>query len=184
MTSHFKQPLAKFLFASIAFIGMQTNSHAIDSASLEAATGNKTQMVRIGAQWNWEDKWWQSNDTHIGGYWDLTLAQWRGTRYRNQPDATQNITDIGISPVLRFQKDSKTGPYAEAGIGAHLLSHVYDNNNHTLSTAFQFGSHLGLGYVFSNKIDLGLKIQHFSNGGIKQPNSGVNFAVLSAKWIF
>ncbi|NMM26356.1 MAG: acyloxyacyl hydrolase [Glaciimonas sp.] len=184
MTLPLKQIAIKALCASIAILGMQTSSQAADSVSVEAATGNKTQMVRLGAQWNWADKWWQSNNTHIGGYWDLTLGQWRGTQYRNQPDTIQNITDIGITPVFRFQRDSKIGPYAEAGIGAHLLSQVYDNNGRAFSTAFQFGDHIGIGYVFANKIDLGLKIQHFSNGGIKHPNSGANFAVLSAKLIF
>ncbi|WP_025916337.1 acyloxyacyl hydrolase [Herminiimonas sp. CN] len=184
MTAYLQQSAIKILFSSIVAIGMQTSSYAVDSASFEVATGNKTQIVRIGAQWNWADKWWQSNNSHIGGYWDLTLAQWRGTRYQNRPDATQNITDIGITPVFRFQHDSKTGPYAEAGIGAHLLSHAYDNNGRSFSTAFQFGDHIGIGYVFSNKLDLGLKVQHFSNGGIKHPNSGANFAVLSAKMIF
>lgn len=184
MKLHLKQSAIKFFFASIAATCIQTNSYAVDSASFEVATGNKTQMVRIGTQWNWADKWWQSNNSHIGGYWDLTLAQWRGTRYQNRPDTTQNITDIGITPIFRFQRDNKTGPYAEAGIGAHLLSHTYDNNGRALSTAFQFGDHIGIGYVFFNKLDLGLKIQHFSNGGIKHPNNGVNFAVLSAKMAF
>lgn len=184
MTLKFNRYTLKVFFASIAIISIQSNSYAADSVSFEAATGNKTQMVRLGAQWDWNDKWWQSNNTHIGGYWDLTLAQWRGTQYQNRPDATQNITDIGITPVFRFKRDSKTGPYAEAGIGAHLMSQVYDNNGRIFSTAFQFGDHIGIGYVFSNNLDIGLKIQHFSNGSIKQPNPGVNFAVLSAKLIF
>ncbi|MEO8598674.1 MAG: acyloxyacyl hydrolase [bacterium] len=184
MTPHFKQIARKVLCTSIAIIGLQANSYAVDSVSLEVATGNKTQMVRLGTQWDWDNTWWQSNNTHIGGYWDLTLAQWRGTQYQNRPDAIQNITDIGITPVFRFQRDNKTGPYAEAGIGLHLLSHTYNNNGRILSTAFQFGDHIGIGYVFANNLDLGLKIQHFSNGAIKQPNNGVNFAVLSAKMRF
>ncbi len=152
-------------------------AHAVDSASLEFASGNKTKMVRGGLQWNWEKQWWKSNGTHIGGYWDLTLAQWRGERFQGS-NSTQNLTDLGFTPVFRFQKDNLRGPYAEAGIGAHYLSGLYDNNGRRLSTRFQFGDHLGIGYVFQNGAALGLKIQHFSNGGIKQPNNGVNFAVI------
>ncbi|MEO8170928.1 MAG: acyloxyacyl hydrolase [Oxalobacteraceae bacterium] len=184
MNLQLKQCTIKVFCVSIAIFGIQSSSYAVDSASFEAASGNKTQMVRIGAQWDWANKWWQSNNTHIGGYWDLTLAQWRGTQYRNRPDTTQDITVIGITPVFRFLHDSKTGSYAEAGIGAHLLSNVYDNNGRKLSTAAQFGTHIGIGYIFANNLDLGLKIQHFSNGGIKQPNNGVNFAALSAKLLF
>ena len=157
---------------------------AADSASFEFGTGDKTKMVRVGAQWKWDAMWWQSNGTHIGGYWDLTLAQWRGNRFRNIPGNTQNITAIGITPVFRFQNDSRKGLYFEAGIGAHLLSELYDNNDQQLSTRFQFGDHLGIGYVFANNADVSLKIQHFSNGSIKKPNDGVNFAVVRVSYPF
>ena len=157
---------------------------AVDSASVEFGTGDKIKMVRLGAQWKWDKMWWHSNGTHIGGYWDLTLAQWRGNRFRNIPGNHQNITAIGITPVFRFQNDSRKGFYAEAGIGAHLLSELYNNNDQQLSTSFQFGDHIGVGYVFANNADISLKIQHFSNGSIKKPNDGVNFAVIRASFPF
>ncbi len=165
-------------------VGLQANSHAVDSASLEFASGNKTQMLRLGAQWMWSEKWWQSNDTHIGGYWDLTLAQWREQNYMGSTDAHRNLTSVGITPVFRFQHDSKIGLYTEAGIGLHLLSDTYNNNDHVLSGNAQFGSHIGIGYVFKNNWDIGFKFQHFSNGGIKQPNDGVNFSILKISHTF
>lgn len=155
-----------------------------DSVSLEVADGNRTQFVRVGVQWDWAGKWWQSNGTHLGGYWDLGLSQWRGTRYQNTAGTTQNLTDIGLTPVFRFQRDDKLGTYGELGIGAHYLSDLYDNNGRQLSTHFQFGDLIGIGYVFSNKLDLGLRLQHFSNGGIKEPNNGVNFVVIKASYRF
>lgn len=157
---------------------------AVDSASLELGGGDKVRMARLGLQWDWNKRWLSANGTHIGGYWDLSLAQWHATKYKNDPSRSQNVTSIGITPVFRFQRDSKTGPYAEAGIGAHLLSELYDNNGDRLSTAFQFGDHIGFGYVFGNLLDIGLKYQHFSNGGIKNPNSGVDFVILRASYPF
>ena len=158
--------------------------NAQDAGSVEFATGNKTKMLRVGAQWNWNNQWWQSHGNHIGGYWDLSLAQWRGQRYQNNPDATQNITVIGITPVFRWQNDNKMGFYGEAGVGANLFSQLYDNNGRRLSTAFEFGDHVGVGYIFQNKLDMGIRLQHYSNGGIKQPNSGVNFAVMRVSYRF
>lgn len=155
-------------------------SIAADSLSVEFGAGDKTKMLRLGAQWKWDRMWWRSNGTHIGGYWDLTAAQWRGNRFRNVPGITQNITSVGITPVFRFQNDSLKGFYLEAGIGAHLLSELYDNNDKQLSTRFQFGDHVGIGYVFANNADISLKFQHFSNASIKKPNDGVNFAILRA----
>jgi len=168
----------------VALLGCHMTSHAVDSTSIEFGTGNKTQMARLGMQWKWNDRWWQSNGTHVGGYWDLTIARWRGTQYQNTPDSVQNITSIGITPVFRFEKDSQKGLYGEAGIGAHYLSDLYNNNDRRLSTRFEFGDHLAIGYVFQNNLDLGLKLQHFSNGGIKHPNSGVNFAVVRLSYPF
>lgn len=168
-----------FLFASVTSAGI-----AADSASIEFGTGDKTKMVRVGAQWKWDSTWWRSNGTHIGGYWDATLAQWRGDRFRNIPGNRQNITAVGITPVFRFQNDSMKGFYAEAGIGAYLLSELYDNNDQRLSTAFEFGDHLGIGYVFANNADISLKYEHFSNGSIKQPNDGVDFALVRLSFPF
>ncbi|WP_420476879.1 acyloxyacyl hydrolase [Noviherbaspirillum sp. ST9] len=159
-------------------------SFAADSFSVEYGTGDKTRMVRLGAQWKWDQMWWRSNGTHISGYWDLVVAQWRGKQFRNIPGNTQNITSLGITPVFRLQNDDLKGFYAEVGIGAHLLSELYDNNDKQLSTRYQFGDHLGIGYVFQNNADVGLKIQHFSNASIKKPNDGVNFALLRVSYPF
>jgi lipid A 3-O-deacylase len=174
----------KVLALGLALNASYIPSYAVDSGSIEFGTGNHTQLFRGGLQWKWDNKWWQSNGTHIGGYWDATLMQWRGNRYQNIPDNTQNLTGIGITPVFRFQNDSLKGAYAEAAVGAHFLSDLYDNNGRQLSTRFEIGDHLAIGYVFENRLDLGLKIQHFSNGGIKHPNNGVNFAVLRASYPF
>jgi lipid A 3-O-deacylase len=159
-------------------------SHAASSASLELGTGNKTKVVRLGVQWNWDRQWRKSNGTHIGGYWDLTLAEWRCMQFRNQPGNRHHFTVIGITPVFRLQRDNLSGLYAEAGVGLYHLFDLYDNNGRQLSTNFEFGSHLGFGYLFQNNLDLGLKIQHFSNGSIKKPNGGVNFVVLRASYRF
>ncbi|RJG11175.1 acyloxyacyl hydrolase [Massilia cavernae] len=150
-----------------------------NSVSLEAGAGSEVHMVRLAGQSQWEKQWFKSNGSHLSGYWDLSVAYWRGTAYRNVKGDHQDIADIGFTPVFRYQADSKQGWYAEGGIGLHLLSKRYDNDDNRLSTHFQFGDHLGAGYV-AGKWDIGLKLQHFSNGGYKKPNSGANFFVLKA----
>lgn len=150
----------------------------IHSAALEVGGGAKVQMVRASVQKAWGGPMWQSNGTHIAAHWDFSLAQWRGNSYQNVPGEHQNITVIGATPTFRFQRDSARGFYLEGAIGYHLLSELYDNDDNKLSTAFQFGDHVGVGYVFNNGWDATVKIQHFSNGGVKRPNSGVNFLVL------
>jgi hypothetical protein len=176
-----KSILSAVLLAGLSVVGV--SSHAADSASVEFGTGNKSQIIRFGAQWNWEKQWFNSNGTHVGGYWDATLSQFRENRYQGT-DTTKNIVDIGITPVFRLENDSRKGLYGEAGIGAHYMSSIYDNNHRSFSTNFQFGDHIGVGYVTDGGWDIALKIQHFSNGGIKHPNPGANFAVLKAGYKF
>ena len=176
----------KFVVVASALLAVQScfATDMIDSVSGEFATGDKTKMLRIGVQSDWSARWFQSNGTHLSGYWDASIARWRGNAYRDVSGATQNITDIGFTPVFRFQRDDKKAWYAEGGIGVHHLSDRYDNDGHQLSTRFQFGDHIGLGYVFDNRWELGMKIQHFSNGGYKKPNSGVDFIEVKASYHF
>ncbi|WP_410505613.1 acyloxyacyl hydrolase [Janthinobacterium sp.] len=180
--------VVKSLAATAALLIMQTSFAAddklIDSAYAEFASGTRTQMLRAGVTSDWSQRWFQSNGTHLSGYWDASAGAWRGNRYQNVQGATQNLYDIGFTPVFRFERDDKKGFYAEGGIGVHMLSKLYDNDDYRLSTHFQFGDHIGVGYVFDNKWELGMKIQHFSNGGYKKPNTGVNFLNIKASYHF
>jgi hypothetical protein len=174
---------ATILTASPAFA---FDAGLVDSAALEYGSGAKVRLARVSLQSNWDPRWrWlASNGRHLSGYWDVSAAYWRGTAHRGVRGDRQHIGVIGFTPVLRYQRDDKLGWYVEGGIGASLLSELYDNYDNKLSTAFQFGDHVGIGYVSQNKWDIGLKFQHFSNASIKRPNSGVNFAILSARYNF
>jgi hypothetical protein len=153
-------------------------AEGVESASLEVGGGDKVQMLRFAAQKDWNVHWLQSNGRHLGGYWDANIAYWRGTAYKGNDDRNQYLWVFGVTPVFRYQNDSKLGLYGEAGIGPSLFSHLYDNGGNRLSTAFEFADHIGVGYVLDNKWDLSARLQHYSNGGIKHPNSGVNWVVL------
>ena len=171
------------LAASPAFAA---DNGLIDSASFEYGSGAKVRMARVAVQSNWgpDWRWFASNGRRLSGYWDVSAGYMRGSAYRNVDGQHQNIGLIGFTPVLRYERDDKLGWYVEGGIGAHLFSELYNNYDNRLSTAFQFGDHLGIGYVSPNKWDFGLKVQHFSNASIKKPNSGVNFVIASARYSF
>jgi lipid A 3-O-deacylase len=176
----------KFLAAVAALFSAHAAFAApglVDSASLEVGGGDKVQMVRIAAQKDWNQHWFaSSNGYHLSGYWDANLAQWRGNAYRGVNGQHEDITVIGLTPVFRYERDDKLGLYGEGGIGVSLFSKLYDNADNRLSTAFEFADHIGVGYVLDNKWDLSARIQHYSNGGIKHPNSGVNWFVLRAAY--
>jgi len=156
----------------------------IDSVSLDVGAGEHVQMVRFNAAKDWDTKWFQSNGTHLSGYWEASTGIWRENRYMNQVGQERKLWDIGFTPVFRFQNDNKKGMYYEGGIGVHMLSKLYNNSDNRLGTHFQFGDHIATGYVFDNNWEVALKLQHFSNGGYKKPNSGVNFVELKAAYHF
>lgn len=172
--------LAALLFTQAAFAA----DGLVDSASVEAGAGSKVQMLRFGVQSDWNKNWLPYGGYHLSGYWDATIAEWRGNAHRNVPGQHQYITVVGLTPVFRYERDDKKGFYAEGAIGANLFSQLYNNDDNRLSTAYEFGDHIGIGWVLDNKWDLGVKIQHYSNGGIKHPNSGVNWFVARASHPF
>ena len=144
----------------------------MDSASVEYGTGNGAEMWRVGAQWNWQSSWLQHGDWHLGGYWDAQVGQWGGS-------GKNTITDLGLTPVFRYEETRPSGisPYLEGAVGVHLVSPVRMEERRGFTSAFQFGDHVGVGARFGehHRYDLGLRFQHLSNAGIKEPNNGINF---------
>ena len=164
-----KNSLAVALSGLAFFSG---TAFAVDSASIEFGTGNGAEMWRVGAQWSWQSKWLERGNWHMGGYWDAQVGQWSGS-------GKNTITDVGLTPVFRFQETQPSGisPYVEGAIGFHLVAPVRLDERRGFTSAFQFGDHVGVGARFGerHRYDLALRLQHLSNAGIRKPNNGINF---------
>ncbi len=173
-----------FAVAAAALVAQSAFAFDINSAYVEAGSASKIRMVRLGATQDFKPEWswFNSNGTHVTGYWDASVGIWQARQWHNVQGDKENLFDLGFTPVIRFENTSKKGFYVEGGIGAHVLSKTYFNNDDGLSTAFQFGDHIAVGYVFDNKWEVALKAQHYSNGGIKKPNSGVDVILLKAAY--
>ncbi len=73
--------------------------------------------------------------------------------------------------------------YIEAGIGATVLNHASFADK-DLGSAFQFGDHIGLGFLVTPQSRLGLRYSHFSNAGIKTPNPGLDVTQVTYTYQF
>jgi hypothetical protein len=178
-----KAGMKKILWTVAAWFSLAgTPAMAVDGMALEVGNGDGADMGRIAIQWDWNKRFFQGADWHVGTYWDLGLGQWRNNGF---PNRNKDITEIGLTPVFRLQRNGLEGPYAELGLGAHLQSATTIGDK-TMSTAFQFGSHLGVGYRFGVKraFDLSYRYQHLSNAGIKKPNDGINFNQIRLQYHF
>jgi lipid A 3-O-deacylase len=161
---------------------------AVDGISIQggvgagSSEGTGTEMARLALQWDWTSRWFQGKNWHVGGFWDAGVGYWQRDAL---PGQTKDLFEIGVTPVFRVQQNDLKGPYLEGGVGAHLLSHS-SLGNAEFSTAFQFGSHLGIGYRFGTRraLDLSYSYQHLSNADIKKPNNGINFHEIRLQYHF
>ena len=172
--------------AALAFSPMAS---AVDGVSFEYGKSDSTnadvKLYRVGAQWDWNKRWFDTGSWHLGGYWDVSLGYWNND---SASKTHSSITDIGLTPVFRFQQNNPSGvsPYLEAGIGFHLLSATSVSTERNFGSSFQFSDHLGAGLRFGDKgrYDIGYRYQHLSNAGIKDPNQGINFHQLRLQYHF
>ena len=170
----------KILAAAAGFFLWSTASFAVDGFSVEAGSGQgSTRVVRLGAEWSWQKKWFTDQRWQLGGYWDAQLGFWDN---RAGPGS---LADIGLTPVFRLAA-ADSPVYFEAAIGFHYLSDYPSRGGAAFATRFQFGDHLGVGVRFGERKahDLSLRFQHLSNGGIKNPNPGINLILARYQYHF
>ena len=103
---------------------------------------------------------------------ELGAAWWHAEGSRDP----RSIWQFSVIPFLRYTWSDRY--FIEAGIGPTVFtgSSFSDKN---LSTAFQFGDHLGIGILLNEDSRLSLRISHFSNAGIKHPNPGLNIVQMN-----
>ena len=155
----------KKIFAVLA-VFLSVPAHALDGFFGEFGPGDRdASIIRAGVLWNHEPRWLPRR---VQLYWELAVAQWD-----TQPGS---VNEISLTPVFRYSR-ARRGPYVEAAIGAHILSTTSVHRDSPFSTHFQFGDHLGVGYRFA-EYDLGMRIQHLSNAGLRNPNPGINFLLI------
>lgn len=150
---------------------------------LEPSNTSHAMGVRVGhhgaynsASLYWQSPaWWSHNLENGWGRLDL-LGEVTATYWHARRGHPNSLWQLGFTPTLRWWPSSKPY-YLEAGFGPTVNSHTKFADRR-LSTALQFGSHLGAGYVFNARHQLGIRFSHFSNANIKQPNRGLNVAQL------
>lgn len=139
----------------------------------QATDFHKTDVLRLNYRRALDGearRWWWPHQLQFGvGGWRVLEA-----------GGNKQVYDVNVTPIWRARNSFG---YVEGGVGAYLLSHTIDTENHRLPTALQFGSHAGAG-VFLGKASLGFSLQHLSNAGIKKPNPGINFYLVTLGYSF
>lgn len=154
------------------------------SIFLQAGARSSTHTLHAGLTWHSD---WQKpiGVGRLSGYLEASIAEWR---YEGAYDGSKRrLSQFAVTPALRWRPSGDASLwFVEAGIGLSLTSSYYETNNKRFSTRFNFGTHLGLGRNFGNhrEQEISVRIQHFSNAGLKQPNPGENFIQLRYTYRF
>jgi hypothetical protein len=133
-----------------------------------------------GAIWNWDllrEPW--------SVYVETSVSRWQSRG--GQPTDHGVLTQLALIPVFRYRMDQGRSPwFVEGGVGATVTSSIYRQGNTHFSTSFNFGDHIGMGYAFGamRKNEIALRVEHYSNAGIKHPNPGKNFAQVRYVYYF
>ena len=111
-----------------------------------------------------------------GDWWMPSHAQLGASLWR-VPDIRGTTRRFDLNATAIWRAERRWG-YYEAGFGGYLLSKTINNDDTRVPSAFEFGSHLGIGLRLGEAGTLGIAIQHLSNAGIKQPNGGIDLLLI------
>jgi lipid A 3-O-deacylase len=177
--------LVSMLLAAPRAQATQFDLGALRPSSLFVQAGIGDQSTRAyvaGATWDWH---WRRQYSVLtaGGYFEADIGRW--TTDNHGVNRSAWATQVGMTPVIRLQPVGVADRwFGEIGVGANYIVPLYRTDHKRFSTEFNFGDHVGVGRQFGEhrQHELLLRVQHFSNAGIEQPNPGENFFQLRYSW--
>ncbi|UDU83162.1 acyloxyacyl hydrolase [Pseudomonas sp. HN2-3] len=158
------------IFPSLFAALLVSVSASIQAAETSGAVGVTTQgdmTYRAGLGWQWDKRWLESSTGHLGGYWDVGYTYWEGG------DEASGRHSISAAPVFEYVfGDGFYKPFIEAGIGASFFSGT-SAGDQKLGSSFNFEDRLGAGVKIDDTQRVGVRVIHYSNAGLAQPNDGI-----------
>jgi lipid A 3-O-deacylase len=146
---------------------------------VQAGAAEQAQMLVFGAVWDW--RWHQPlSSGWLTGYWEVSFGRW-SSQADPGGSSVAWVTQLGVTPVLRWYPGADAARwFVEVGIGANVLVPIYRSRDKRFSTQFNFGDHVAVGGHLGDgqRHEISLRVQHFSNAGIRHPNPGENFLQL------
>ena len=148
-------------------LGQSMVAHALDGSVSIGTTGQGSEVYRLGLQSDWDKSWFQTSTGRLTGYWDGGYTYWTANQH-----GSANHT-LSFAPVFRYEFDAgSVKPFVEAGIGVAAFSGLRVDDN-KLGTSFNFEDRIGFGVRFAGNQEVSIRAIHYSNGGIREPNDGV-----------
>ncbi|SFR76138.1 Lipid A 3-O-deacylase (PagL) [Marinobacter daqiaonensis] len=147
------------------------------------------QEVRLSTSYSWSDVL-GVKAAYRSDALPVAFPSWTGSpRFYLEPSFNvwrafsgdeDTVFGVAISPILQWPiGPAQDSLFVEAGIGGALVSST-EVGSRDLSTHFQFEDQIGLSWRYDKRNDayLDLKLFHYSNAGIKEPNDGLTMITL------
>lgn len=148
-----------------AFVQFGEGEGRVRAGTLGATYSFRTREASDASPWDW--------------YGEASLGRWF---VGVDGGGRKQFTEIGLTPAVRysFGPSANRGVFVEVGLGLHVITPIFEAGDRRFSTTFNFGSHAGLGMRFgeTGAHEVVLRVQHYSNGGYKNPNTGEDFVQL------
>jgi lipid A 3-O-deacylase len=133
--------------------------------------------LTAGLVWPWRNWTRDSGGLRFTGYWDVHVLQ---VQSHAQDDGKLKTVALGLTPLLRATPAATEQDhwFVEGGVGLSLSNGRYASGDRRFSTSYNFVTSVGAGWVLGRSHEVGLRIAHASNAGIRQPNPGENLLQL------
>jgi lipid A 3-O-deacylase len=136
--------------------------------------GRGTDVASVGLvlplPWG-KDRWGKAVSFHA----EVFASHWQA---RDALTTDDTFSQVGVVGSARYRFDEGRSPwFVEAGVGLTHMDRLYLTGSRQFSTRFQFTEMLGLGFNLGKEKshEVSLRMHHFSNAGIEDPNPGENF---------
>jgi lipid A 3-O-deacylase len=116
--------------------------------------------------------------SHWAVYGEGVLGEWFAIHRDPGAGQRRSFTQVTLAPVVRYSFGEARLVFLEVGAGASIITPHYHDRERTFSTTFNFDDHAALGFRFGERAanELSVRVEHFSNAGIRNPNPGIDFA--------
>lgn len=147
--------------------GLADSASAIQATVAPGVTTQGGWTFNLALARDWQRRWFESDRGHLSGYWQIGYTAWEAGRVGGTAHS------VSAAPVFVY---TFTGPdlqpFIEFGIGAAAFSRsrVGDQD---LGSVLHFEDRLGAGIQLSGGQRLALRVIHYSNAGLKDPNDGI-----------
>lgn len=170
------------LAASTAMANNQDSSwwfamDAGESTDNEVRGFTKFDVFRLTVRKDFSRDIWAGERGRLGGFWEGSANYWSAD--------DGDLWAAAFAPVFAFYLGSPSNrwqPYIEGAVGAALISET-ELAGRQFSTTFQFENRLGIGLRGPN-VDIHVRLLHYSNADIEEPNNGMDSYVAGIAFRF